>query len=243
MAKKGYKAVKSGSKDRTPIALIVGIVVIAILVVLVLIQVGKPKVPAAGASDPSIPAGIATGLTPDGLATLGSSDAAVKVTIFEDYGCHNCKAFYDNYEADFIDQFVATGDVQLISYPVAFVNAQSIPGAEAAACALEQGQEQFWSYRHLLFINQGITPFTRDNLVDFAKTAGLNSGNFSSCYDQGKYKSQVRERTDQAFTLGVKGTPTFNIGGNLVEGVLPVDSKDPASPSLKQLIDPLLENN
>jgi protein-disulfide isomerase len=227
VAKKGYKAVKSGSKDRTPIALIVGIVVIAILVVLVLIQVGKPKVPAAGASDPSIPAGIATGLTPDGLATLGSSDAAVKVTIFEDYGCHNCKAFYDNYEADFIDQFIATGDVQLISYPVAFVNYQ----------------EQFWSYRHLLFINQGITPFTRDNLVDFAKTAGLNSGNFSSCYDQGKYKSQVRERTDQAFTLGVKGTPTFNIGGNLVEGVLPVDSMDPASPSLKQLIDPLLENN
>jgi len=236
---KQKKKNSSKKQEKTPVAIYIGIFVVAVLVVLVLIQVGRPKVEDIGEVGPVLPEGVSSGITDDGMPYAGSMDSQVQVVLYEDYGCHNCKSFYENFEAELLDQYVANGRISLLIHPVAFVNAQSLPGAEAAFCALDQGK--FWEYRHLLFLNQGIVPFTRDNLVTFAQTAGMDPTDFSSCYDQGKYVSLVRSNTIEAQNDGVRGTPSFLIGSQMIEGVLAFDSSDPAQPGLKQLIDPLLQ--
>lgn len=233
------KRKKTTSKPKTPIVVYIGIGVIAVLVVAVLIQIGRPDTSDNISLGEVLPENVSSGVTEDGIAYLGSQDARVNITLYEDLACHNCKSFYTDTEDEFIRKYVAGGDVVLYIYPVAFVNAQSVPAAEAFECALDQGKN--WEYRRLLFLNQGILPFTRDNLISFAETAGLDKSEFSSCYDQGKFATMVRSRTVEAQSSGVNGTPTFDVEGNLYEGVLPLTSNNPEIPGLTQIIDPLLQ--
>jgi protein-disulfide isomerase len=226
--------------NQTPLAVYLVIAVVAVLVVIAVIRAGQPEAVTGADAGPGIPAGVERGLTEDGLPYLGSLEAPIEIIEYEDFGCHNCKAFAEQFEPDLILNYVAAGKVRLVSYPVAFVNAQSVPSAEAAECALAQGK--YWEYRHVLFLNQGTVSFTRDNLVDFAGMAGLNLQDFSSCYDQGQYRPLVRQRTSDSQRLGVTGTPSFDINGKRYQGVRPYDSSDPANPGFVQILTPLLGN-
>jgi protein-disulfide isomerase len=234
IVKKNLPGKKKKPVEKTPIAVYIGIGLIAILVVYALIQISQPDSTIDEDVSNVIPQGVSAGVNDTGNATLGDLDAEVQVALYEDFGCHNCKTFTETIEPDFIDEFVLPGKVLLISYPVAFVNQQSIPAAEAAQCALAQGK--FWEYRHILFLNQGVVPFTRDNLLNFANTAGVNVANFQNCFDLGEFRNQVRTRTVEAQAKGVEGTPSFIINGNLYVGMLNLDSDNPDRPGLRQII-------
>lgn len=235
MAKNKSKSKADSDRTKTPWAVIIGIGLIAVLVVVVLIQLGRQNAAPELVLDDLYPTDIERGVDATGLAYLGDPEAPVEIKLYEDYGCPNCKNFYLGVEEDLVNEFVADGTVVLTIHPVAFVNVQSAPAAEAIECALEQ--DGYWEYRHMLFINQGVTSFTRDNLVTFAEAAGLDSAQFSSCYDQGKYSATVLENTLQAQSEGVTGTPSINIEGSLYEGLRPFDSSDPDTLGLKQLIE------
>lgn len=233
---------KPGSRSRrTAYLLYAAVGLIAILVAYAMIQIGSPKPtpdgPAAAGPDPSIPRGETT----DGLQYLGSGDASVTIREYEDFGCHNCRAFAGNVEPELINEYISTGKVRLVSFPVAFVNSQSLPAAEAAACAAEQ--DGFWEYRRLLFANQGISAFNRTNLVAFAGVAGLDMDSFGACLDQHRYLSTVTNQSRLAQRFGVNGTPTFEIGGSRYEGLLPYDSSDPENPGMVQIIERALAGN
>lgn len=230
---------KTSTHQKTPGVVIIGMVVIAVLVVIVLIQIGRPDGPNLSSLGEVLPENTTSGVTEDAIAYIGDQNAPVHITLYEDLACHNCKSFYTDTEDEFIQKYISGGEVVLYIYPVAFVNAQSIPAAEAFECALDQGKN--WEYRRLLFLNQGVLPFTRDNLISFAETAGLDKSEFSSCYDQGKYSTKVRNQTLDAQQRGVTGTPTFDIEGNLFEGLRPLVSNNPDIPGLTQIIDPLLQ--
>jgi protein-disulfide isomerase len=227
---------KSKATEKTPFLVYIGIGLIAVLVVVALIQVGKPVTN--NSSPEEILSGVEQGINDQGFPYLGSQNAPVEIILYEDYGCHNCKSFFETTEPDLLEEFVANGDIRLQIHPIAFVNNQSKPGAEAALCALEQGK--YWEYRHQLFTNQGVRPFTRTNLVSFAQITGLETDVFASCYDQGKYSSQVRAWTEAAKTAGVRGTPSFLIGGKLYEGVLSIDSTNPDQPGIRQILAALI---
>lgn len=217
-----------------PIAVLIGIGIIAVIVVFALIQIGRPSVPAGAVLDLGVMGQAESGLTSDGLPYLGNPNASIVIVQYEDFGCHNCKTFAESIEPSLVEQYVIDGSVLLINHPVAFVNQQSKPAAEAAECALKL--DRFWEYRHLLFQNQGVVPFSRDNLVNFATQAGMNSAEFSNCYDQKLYEGVVIDRTLDAQRRGVTGTPTFEINGALYTGVTPIDSSNPDRPGFKQII-------
>lgn len=239
MARKATrKKVGRREKQQTPWLVFIGVAILAVLVVVALVQIGRPNVPQPDLTElAQLLDGIASGVTDGGLAYLGDPNAPIQIIEFEDFGCENCKTFYDSIEHTLVDAYIKTGEAVLFSYPVAFVNSQSLPGAEAAECALQQGK--FWEFRHLLFLNQGVIPFTRTNLVSFAQAAGLDTTQFSSCYDLSNTRTIVQNRTRDAQTRGVTGTPTFDISGVLYQGVRPFDSTDPLVPGFKQIIESL----
>jgi protein-disulfide isomerase len=214
---------------------------VAVLVVTALIVAGRPESSSTAAGhlgpDPDIPHGI----TQDGYPYLGNVEAPLTIREYEDFGCHNCRDFAIEVEPLLIDQYVATGKVLLISNPVAFVNAQSLPAAEAAACAAEQAK--YWEYRHVLFANQGVVAFNRNNLIDFAGQAGLESEPFTNCIAQRRYQSLVEYRTRSAQQAGVSGTPTFDIGEERFVGLVPFDSTDLTRPGIVQLIEMVNSGN
>ncbi len=235
MAKKKRKQQEQTNK----LLIIGGIVVAAVVVVGLLIASNRtPDVDASSAPviDPSIP----RGLTKDGNPYLGEPDAPVTMLLYEDFGCHNCKTFHEDVDARLIEEYIVPGRVKLVIYYIAFVDAaSSLPGAEGATCALDQGE--FWEYRDLLFENQGVRAFSRENLIQFAETAGLDIAQFSNCFDRKEYTQEIVDRSQVAYDFGITGTPTLEINGERQVGVFPYVGETPNQLSVKALLDIALQ--
>lgn len=95
---------------------------------------------------------------------------------------------------------------------------ESRDAAQASECANEQGQ--FWLYHDYLFANwrgEGVGAFRDPNLKAFAASAGLDTAQFNTCYDSGKYASAVSSDEALGRSLGVTGTPSIFVNNSNVE--------------------------
>lgn len=206
------------------------LIAVAVVAVLVLSSNAATDTTSEFGPDPNIP----RGYTEDGLPYLGKADAPVTMRIYEDLGCHNCRDFFRDTEPAILDEYVASGKVKLEIYTLAFVNSSSLPAAEAATCAMDQ--DKFWEYRDVLFKKQGVEPFNRTNLVQWAEDLGLDVQTFSSCFDREVYRQPIMDRSQRALDVGVTGTPTSEIDGERHVGVFVFDG----NPGMKQFLDQAL---
>jgi protein-disulfide isomerase len=215
--------VTNRTTDQTSRLLVIGITtIVALVIVAVIVISNRPS-----QTDPdlldlieSLPRGVDE---TSGLPYLGEADAPVTMLIYEDLGCPNCRTYTLNVEPLVLRDFVVDGQVRIMIYTLAFVNQSSLPAAEGAICALDQGL--FWEYRDVVFNNQGVRAFNREALVDFAGEVGLDQDTFSRCYDFGTQTDAILERTNQALDFGITGTPTTEISGERYVGVLPYETE------------------
>ena len=95
------------------------------------------------------------GLPQDG-PDLGSSDAAVTITVFNDLQCSTC----DEYQLDTVDplieQYARSGEARFEFRHLSLGEAETTKAAYAAAAAGEQDRE--WQYIDLFFRNQDEAP-------------------------------------------------------------------------------------
>jgi predicted DsbA family dithiol-disulfide isomerase len=78
-------------------------------------------------------------------------------------------------------------------------------------------------------LGEDIGSFTEERLKAIAKTIGLDTGQFNSCYDSGKYKDRVQQDFEDGQAAKVNGTPgflvTYTVNGEtktkLIEGAQP----------------------
>lgn len=144
-------------------------------------------------------------------------DAAAKLTMVEvsDYHCPFCRRHIQQTQPQIDAEYVQTGKVRhvFIDYPIEQLHPDAFKAHEAANCAAEQNR--FWDLHRVLFQKP-----TRDpaELVQQARTAGLNVAAFQSCLDSGKYAAAVRESVARMQQLGIDSTPMFLIGRTPPEG-------------------------
>src|SRR3989344_366501 len=158
-------------------------------------------------------------------------DAKARVTIFEfsDFQCPFCRSFFNGAFAQIKSQYVDTGKVKLVYrhmplsiHPVAQVS------AEASECAAEQGK--FWEFHDKIFqeqdkISKGTTvQYSRNEIIKWVSQLGLDMKQFNQCLDSGKYTNRVNTDLEYANKIGVDGTPTFFVNGQIVKGALPFAS-------------------
>jgi len=99
------------------------------------------------------------------------------------------------------------------------IGEESTWAAEAARCAGDQGH--FWDYQDKLFENQqgeNRGGFSKPNLKRFATELGLNADSFNQCLDSDKYRNEVQRETAEGKSLGVRGTPSIFVNGQMVAG-------------------------
>lgn len=60
-----------------------------------------------------------------------------------------------------------------------------------------------------------------NSLKALAREVGADGDRFDSCLDSGTHADDVQRDVDQGISLGVNGTPSFLINGNLAVGALP----------------------
>lgn len=148
----------------------------------------------------------------------GNKNAKVTLVEFSDFQCPYCESFnktVDKILAEYKDK------IRLVfkNYPLTTIHNMAQKAAEAAECAGQQNK--YWEMHDKLFANQ--STLSVENFKLWAKELGLKESTFKSCLDEGKTAAKVT--ADQAYgdSIGVNGTPTSYINGNLVAGAQSYD--------------------
>ncbi len=156
----------------------------------------------------------------DDDAFKGNENAPVTIVEFSDYECPFCGRFYSETLSQLESEYINTGKVKFVyrDFPLGFhQNAQK--AAEAAECAGEFGNDEYWEMHNKLFeegVDGGINAFKQ-----YAKEIGLDSKKFDNCLDSGQMESEVNADLNDGVSYGVSGTPGFFINGKKLEGAQP----------------------
>ena len=158
---------------------------------------------------------------------VGSASAPLEVIEFGDFECPQCARFATLTEPDVRTRLVDKGIIRFryIDFPLS-MHRNTWPASRAAACADEQGK--FWAMHDALFQTQdqwnGETT-SNPNAVfkQLAKQIGLNQQQFDQCVDTKKTQAKIQAHEELALRQQIKATPSFIIGGKIVEGASPYD--------------------
>lgn len=237
---KPYKQQRSkaqrGKAGRTMwLAIIGGVVVVALVIVGVLIATNnQPK-----------PVGAFTTIQKqswpqqDGAA-LGAKTDTVVVKEYADFQCPVCKVFNETVQPNIINDYVKTGKIR---YEFHFFNVidmntggtESLHAAVASLCAANQGD--FWDFHEMLYANQGGEAsgvFNDTRLKAFAGALGLDTAKFNSCLDGMQTKNTVVADEAEAKNLNISGTPSLFVNGQPVQDPLTYSNvKDAIDAALK----------
>lgn len=180
---------------------------------------------------------------PTNPRALGLADAPVTIEVWSDFQCPACGFFAKSIEPDLIDEYVRTGDVNLVYRDMAFLDGgdpqgESNQSAAAARCSGDQGK--FWQYHDYLVENQdgeNEGAFNRETLDQIATAVGLDMDAYGSCMGGDASVQAVSDETEQGRVAGVTSTPTLAINGVLQRpGAIPMEDGAGGS-GLRTLID------
>jgi predicted DsbA family dithiol-disulfide isomerase len=85
----------------------------------------------------------------------------------------------------------------------------------------QRGNAGFWAFHDKLFDNQQDDGLKRPALERYASELGLDLVRFRRALDSGTHKVYVETDSAAAEAAGIRGTPTFVVGGYLVKGAQP----------------------
>ena len=150
--------------------------------------------------------------------SFGAPDAAVAVVEFSDFQCPYC-AEAANTVHRLREQYGEKIRFVFRNYPLPFH-----PNARAAAQAgiAANAQGKFWEYHDRLFANQ--EALDAANLIEHAKTAGLDVEAFRAASQAPATSSRVDEDMRLGEAVHVQGTPTMFINKKRVDNPLDYDA-------------------
>lgn len=160
---------------------------------------------------PSNPQG---SLLREGNYMKGSASAKVSIVEFFDPECEGCAAFHPILQKVLAEY---PKDVHLIARYMLF-HGNSYPAALALEGAGKQGK--YWEMYSILLERQGEWSH-QDKPVNsifegFAKELKLDLVEFNKSYDDITFKAALAQDISDGKLLGVKGTPTFFINGQML---------------------------
>ena len=147
--------------------------------------------------------------------SIGDPNAPVSVEEFSDFQCSHCKTFSQTLEPEFIENYVDTGKVYLTFKNFPIFGEASENAAEATYCAADQNA--MWQYKKALFSFSSFQDaFSDNNLVSYAESLEIDSGEFQNCLESDKFVSAIQADMANGKNLGIQGTPSFSVNGIIV---------------------------
>lgn len=156
------------------------------------------------------------------------------VAEFLDFGCGYCAKFALETFPTLDKEYVESGKVRWKYVPfVSGMFANSEDAAVAAECAAEQGKFLEMHDSLLASRKEWTRPTGAPAVFNrLAKRLSLNPTAFSRCAGSSNVRDRIRRNTAVARRLQIRGTPTFFINGQKVEGAIPL-------PLFRQVLDRL----
>jgi len=154
----------------------------------------------------------------NGYGITFNPTAKVKVEMYEDFRCPNCR----NFEAvnnSYIDGLVRAGKIQAVYHPMHFLASDSRLTAAAAACAADQSK--YLEFHTALYVNQPSAQQMAENspywsnpqLILLGNSIGITAKSFDTCINSGKYLNWTNSINDDAQKRNINATPTVIVNG------------------------------
>ncbi|MCA9379290.1 DsbA family protein [Candidatus Dojkabacteria bacterium] len=148
---------------------------------------------------------------------LSNVKLPVEITEFFDYQCSHCAEF-SKVMREIEDEYGDNIDIQYKNFP--FINDNSFALAYGAEAAREQGK--FLEYHHLTFeifnqVLEGTADISAMDPVEIATQLGLDLEKFETDRASDEVKARVTADYNLGNTMGVTGTPSVFIGGQLID--------------------------
>lgn len=152
--------------------------------------------------------------------TLGEENAPVTIMVFMDFECPYSREEFKILK-EVTQKYEPVVRIVFKYLPLVSIHPDSLPAAEAAACAQEQGK--FWQYHDMLFTKQDLRT---EALLANAKELGLNTDMFNLCLATEKYNQEINQDSEDAVEIGLQGTPSYLVNGVKIGGVLTASQWD-----------------
>ncbi|MDD5217982.1 MAG: thioredoxin domain-containing protein [Candidatus Omnitrophica bacterium] len=156
-----------------------------------------------------------------GRPSQGPPDAPVTLVEFNDFHCPYCRQ-----TGPVIDRLMEKyeGKIQRVwrHFPLP-MHREAFRTHEASECASEQNK--FWDFYHALYAMPG-NPRSDQTLLNIAGTIGLDQNQFQVCLESDKYSKRIREDLQEGSRLGVEGTPTLFVNGEMIAGAVSYEELD-----------------
>ena len=189
---------------------------------------GAPAAAAAPATASVATASVATdslSKAADASRIQGSPNAPIWLIEVSDFQCPYCKMWHDETYATVLDKYIRTGKVRMayVNFPLS-MHQHAHEAAVAAMCAGAQGK--FWPMHDSLFATQHAweaKPSATASFDSIAASVGVDMTAYRACLKSPSIEALVNGDEDRASRGGVNSTPSFFLGGHLVEGAVPRD--------------------
>jgi protein-disulfide isomerase len=156
----------------------------------------------------------------------GATSAPIWLIELSDFECPYCKRWHDEVYPIIKRDYVDKGLVRMayIQFPLS-IHQHAWPAAVASMCAAEQNK--FWPMHDKLFTTQDRWKTLKSTATFFdslAVASGVNPLRWRDCVRQGHVQRVVNADMARGSNAGVRSTPTFFVGDQIVQGAQPIDS-------------------
>ncbi len=128
-------------------------------------------------------------------------------------------------EPQVVQEYVQTGKVKLVFWPVLNHNDPSVYSTLTAHCVGRQDPDKFWAVHEILFNSQkDLWRADKAYFVNTAVAAGADQVAFEVCYDDPGAMDEVLALDAIRRQRGIAGQPMFDIAGTIYGGAPPFES-------------------
>lgn len=158
---------------------------------------------------------------------LGDPNAPVTIVEYSDFQCPFCRRHHLQTMPLLQENYIDQGLVYYVfkDFPIEGLHPLAYRLHEAALCAGDSGgAPSFWNAHDLFFEEaERFQLGTREAMDQTILTAFEEKGwhDISTCLLENKFQAEVNEFVAEGRSLGVSGTPSFFINGQIVVGALP----------------------
>jgi protein-disulfide isomerase len=143
--------------------------------------------------------------------TMGASNRQIVMVAFSDFQCPFC-ATADKSVKQFMAKYQDKVTLVYKYFPLTQIHPEALPAARAAWAANKQGK--FWAYHDALYTNQA--KLSEAFYLETATSLKLDLNKFNA--DRKIADNAIVEDFKLGRKLGIDGTPTFIINGEVVTG-------------------------
>jgi protein-disulfide isomerase len=127
-------------------------------------------------------------------------------------------------EDDLVANFVATGQIRMIFWPVINHGQPSVNATLAAHCAGVQDPALFWPMHRRLFEEQNaLWRADLDFFVETARAVGADPEAFTACYGSQEALDTLFALDEMRRQRGIFSQPTFDLNGEVLAGAQPYE--------------------